>query len=143
MERCHCGTHLVITIDVETGMNNVGITFPCTFSSVNFCFWCFCAAYFFGNRPPNIAGLQTIAHATIQMMENLPVLIRSARGDAFDLDNVTDVQDVVVQLLCTHMLLEVFVNCNVVAVSGLNLFWIVAVRCFDALKRELFPASLL
>ena len=68
---------------------------------------------FFGNWPPNIAALQTITHATIQMMEeNLPVLIRSARGDAFDLDNVTDVQDVVVQLLCTHMLLEVFVNCN-------------------------------
>ena len=41
------------------------------------------------------------------MEENLPVLIRSASGDAFDLDNVTDVQDVVVQLLCTHMLLEV------------------------------------
>ena len=83
---------------------------------------------FFGNRPPNIATLQTITHATIQMMEeNLPLLIRSARGDAFDLDNVTDVQDVVVQLLCTHMLLEVFVNCDVVAVSGLNLFWIVAI----------------
>ena len=53
------------------------------------------------------------------MEENLLVLIRSARGDAFDLDNV---MDVVVQLLCAHMLLEVFVNCDVVAVSGLNLF---------------------
>ena len=30
---------------------------------------------FFGNWPPNIAALQTIAHATIQMMEeNLPFL---------------------------------------------------------------------
>ena len=43
------------------------------------------------------------------MEENHPVLICSARGDAFDLDNITDVQDVVVQLLCAHMLLEVFV----------------------------------
>ena len=39
------------------------------------------------------------------MEENLPVLSCSARGDAFDLDNVTDVQVAVVQLLCAHMLL--------------------------------------
>ena len=108
---------MVISIDVETGVNNVGITFPCAFSSVDFCIWCFCAAYFFGNGPPNIAALRTIAHATIQMMEeNLPVLICPARGDAFDLDNVTDVQDVVVQLLCAHML-----KCSLIAMWWLSL----------------------
>ena len=64
---------MVITIDVETGVNNVLFL---ALSQVSISVSGVFVQLFFGNQPPNIAALQTIAHATIQMMEeNLPVLI--------------------------------------------------------------------